>query len=1082
MNRRIENYISWLNRLKAGRRRMTSLVIAMSVVVSGNVFWLMRGTGTALAGDLEPSCGIEDHEHTDACYITASSGRENASDWEQTIPETTGNYAADLINCAASQTGYSEYEDGYTRYGDWYGNATADWNVMFISFVMHYSGISQDQIPYGSGCWAWQVKLEEAGLLTDMTALPSPGDILLTDNDGDGKCDRAGIIADITEGIISTIEGDVEGKVDACKYSISDASLYGYIPVNTLFADQVSRTYEGQPEEAPAEEQSQDKPDSEQPGGTDEEKSSVGFSGMTESGIEVNVSAPEGAFPEGVTMSAADVDDEDIIAQAEGAVGEDKDIKGSIAVDITFKDSEGNEIEPAEGIQVSVSISIPEDRQLEAEDFRLFHINEEGIAEVEGAQVSQSEAQFTSESFSIFVVTATGERDKNKVHAYISNANLGNLYDHREWDPATGQYGDYIVNDASYPYVLRVGDEITLTGYNDNQTPKFVLEDNYSNGHENITIVSQPDATGNEVTCVLRGVGSTAENQTVKVRLQGTDEIFYVKVDDYNKGDYFLDLDNTAPYTRTDGSTDGIPEYRIPFGSNVRIIGTPFQGYYGGWGIFLDNNQNPNGWIVSTTPFSTHTIAGGDLELTFTADTFHEYWDNSQILTMCGPDGQWRKVRITIVNDGVLDHADIEIADGGVYTNVQIEGGDNGELYKTVTQYQSFVYDVNYSELYDGQGGVVQLYDSNNNYAPYAVSRYFGGINPATNDYNDYWSDPRFVPGNSQFELTSKYSCPPGSPFNESLLRWSHKKFFYQDVEGARFDVELQIIPKHIQKYIWDASANGGTGDWTPVPGTDVEYDIQYDQGSGLYRTRTDGGAWTEYVDLKPVAQGGIVDYKNEVFDLGKQAVIDAYNKCPNHSGLDFTVHHDLATIEFTASKELIGRPLQDNEFEFRIFSSIDDAIADPAPAGVASAKNSADGKVVFENIEFENVSGEHTYTYYMKEIRGTDDTVVYDPVIYKIVIDVNKVYPGQGPGGTDLVVPVDISSFTRLKTGGDPMVDSDYLTADQFIFQNITDSFKLPETGGMGIVPHLAAGTLFAGAALFLLAVKPGRRKEAER
>ena len=400
------------------RRRTTSLILAMSLVVSGNVFWFMRGIGTALSND--PVCGIEDHvhtdgcyekvlvcgeehehtdacyetklicgleehTHTDACYIESSLLRENADDWEKTIPELSGVYSADLLACAASQTGYTENDDGYTRYGDWYGNPSADWNVMFISFCMHYAGIKQDQIPSGSGCWAWQVKHEEKELLiTDLTVLPVSGDIVLIDQDNDGKCDRAGIAADVSDGVITVIEGDVEGKVATVVYKAED--IFGYVSVNSLDPLTVDGAATQTAEETALTEEAA--------------PAKVEYSAVTESGIEVRATAPVGTFPEGVTMSAAVVDDEDVIARAENAVGDDKEIKGSIAVDITFTGSDGNEIEPAEGASVEVNIIIPEEMQLEANDYQLFHISEDGAAEVEGAQVSQSEAQFTAESFS----------------------------------------------------------------------------------------------------------------------------------------------------------------------------------------------------------------------------------------------------------------------------------------------------------------------------------------------------------------------------------------------------------------------------------------------------------------------------------------------------------------------------------------------------------------------------------------------------------------------------------------------------------------------------------------------------------
>ena len=158
----------------------------MSVVVSGNVFWFLKAEGTALAGDLICSteehthtdecyesvlvcdiededhehdescfeqvliCGKEEHVHGPECYEQISEVHEIKNDWEETIPDLTGDRAEDLVKVALSQAGYEEGSDGYSRYGAWYGNPNGDWNVMFVSFCMYYAGITD--IPAASGC------------------------------------------------------------------------------------------------------------------------------------------------------------------------------------------------------------------------------------------------------------------------------------------------------------------------------------------------------------------------------------------------------------------------------------------------------------------------------------------------------------------------------------------------------------------------------------------------------------------------------------------------------------------------------------------------------------------------------------------------------------------------------------------------------------------------------------------------------------------------------------------------------------------------------------------------------------------
>lgn len=63
-----------LSNLLSGRirhRRMLAVLLVLSLVVSGNVFWVLRQTGVTMAGTA--ACGIEEHGHTDECFETVLS-------------------------------------------------------------------------------------------------------------------------------------------------------------------------------------------------------------------------------------------------------------------------------------------------------------------------------------------------------------------------------------------------------------------------------------------------------------------------------------------------------------------------------------------------------------------------------------------------------------------------------------------------------------------------------------------------------------------------------------------------------------------------------------------------------------------------------------------------------------------------------------------------------------------------------------------------------------------------------------------------------------------------------------------------
>jgi len=108
------------------------------------------------------------------------------------------------------------------------------------------------------------------------------------------------------------------------------------------------------------------------------------FEGHTDY-VKVSVTAPEGAFPEGTTMTVADVEDEQTITDIEETVSVDfVEVKRVHAVDISFWNSE-TEIEPLVPISVVISVAEIEEQQ----DTIVVHVDNEGETEV---VESQSEA------------------------------------------------------------------------------------------------------------------------------------------------------------------------------------------------------------------------------------------------------------------------------------------------------------------------------------------------------------------------------------------------------------------------------------------------------------------------------------------------------------------------------------------------------------------------------------------------------------------------------------------------------------------------------------------------------------------
>ena len=183
-------------------------------------------------------CGTEEHTHSLACYADPGADVETAELWEQTFAGVTltGNWRQDTLAIAETQLGYAEStknyvvaEDGetvkgYTRYGAWCGEPYGDWNVMFLTFCLHYAGVEGVDRDCGGWVTSWADAFEPAQSHT-----PAVGDLVLFDQDGDGTADRAGLVAQITDSGFAAMEGDAEDAVRLLTYGADDPGILGYI-------------------------------------------------------------------------------------------------------------------------------------------------------------------------------------------------------------------------------------------------------------------------------------------------------------------------------------------------------------------------------------------------------------------------------------------------------------------------------------------------------------------------------------------------------------------------------------------------------------------------------------------------------------------------------------------------------------------------------------------------------------------------------------------------------------------------------------------------------------------------------------
>ena len=140
------------------------------------------------------TCTKPEHHHTVECLSDPLEDVEDESDWlAKTDTNLTGAWPEDLVTVAKSQLGYEEsvknfqldIEDGvtlrgYSRYGAWYGNKYGEWDVMFLSYCLHYAGVPQTVVPQRAGVLALRSDLRDSKYLQEADgSRAQPGDIVI---------------------------------------------------------------------------------------------------------------------------------------------------------------------------------------------------------------------------------------------------------------------------------------------------------------------------------------------------------------------------------------------------------------------------------------------------------------------------------------------------------------------------------------------------------------------------------------------------------------------------------------------------------------------------------------------------------------------------------------------------------------------------------------------------------------------------------------------------------------------------------------------------------------------------------------
>ncbi|MBQ9870147.1 MAG: LPXTG cell wall anchor domain-containing protein [Ruminococcus sp.] len=1050
----VAQYVKNIRANRKLRHRIAAFLTAMSMAVSMTVFWQLRGVGTAMEEDIQ-TCSQQEHSHTDKCYEkvlvcqNTDSGHEHTGDcyedrlicgldehthsstctadktadteteavWEQTLPKELGeNVRENIALIAQSQLGYSESKtnfhiaddgetkNGYTRYGQWYGSPYGEWNSLFTYFCMYYAGVDRQSVPYGSGTAAWAAELEKKKLVQSIkdTTLQK-GDVILIDTDLDDKADRSAVVTQLIEQggktQLEAIQGNVRGSVAKSTYQLDDKHIIGCVKLDGAAGEML-------------------------------------FEQVSASGVRVTAKADNGTFPENTTMTVTDIEKSEAVKTAQQGIGTAEKVVDAVAVDITFKNANGEEIEPAKSKNVTVQISLTGEKKLEGDNQKLLHKTDNGeVKAVENAKLSPTQADFTANSFSIYVWTTFKEYEKEggsyKLDENGSKILIAGTDQPRFVDIDTLSNN----NSAENPLVFHVGDTIKVKATGVPKDSGFTVWDN-DDSVKGKVIERTPSgwdahtSTGDDTDDIV------AE---FYVRRSGTPTVVWKNKDSTQTQQIHIRTENQILVKGQQGEADKdrINEYLPEVHSGV----DPKYIVYSDAGeplYIVNTNEKIHDWLngaykvapgdtlelvtYERDPNADFTVASGqyvqkigstnrEIVKTYGSEPFYRVSAKFEIEDPHLGYGTWETISFNDTNfylvidaDKDLTHADIEIADGGTYSiEKTVTYPDNTKkVIKTV--YHAYVYDVNHCYLYgkDNDHAVIQQFDSPHYYK--------GG-----------------TPGTTQYELTSNYILvtDPDAFANFTLANGDRvvlrddKNFRLYNVDSATFDVKLVLSPS-------------------------TETVTYYSADNVQTSTQTD-----------PIS-GDDIMVESAVFDLPHQSVIDAYNKCPTHGGLDFTLKADLnevinvspALTAFRAKKVLRNQTLAGDQFEFELLNADKSRV-------VATAKNDADGNVVFPE---QILLSKGEYTYYVKEVIPDGvDAYEFDQSEFKVVVTVDE----------DEQENRLVSSVVYYKDGRE-------VTAPEFV--NTFKKYTLPNTGGAGILPHLTLGSGLMLTAFVLLRKK---RKE---
>lgn len=139
----------------------------------------------------------------------------------------------DVVRLALAQLGQAA-PDGDDQYIRWFNGVTGigfaldgtEWCSIWVTWVYSMAGV--DTVPITAGCTTARSWYRSHGRWAEAAHTPRPGDAIYFDWDLTGDCDHVGIVEQVENGRVHTIEGNSGNRVAQRVYDLHDPRIAGY--------------------------------------------------------------------------------------------------------------------------------------------------------------------------------------------------------------------------------------------------------------------------------------------------------------------------------------------------------------------------------------------------------------------------------------------------------------------------------------------------------------------------------------------------------------------------------------------------------------------------------------------------------------------------------------------------------------------------------------------------------------------------------------------------------------------------------------------------------------------------------------